>query len=86
VTVEKTSSIGGRMRRFVRGADDRASDARVAGLESRIGHLEAALEGLQDAVHREAVRHDHDTAELHKRLEPSIIARELSEDARRRGL
>lgn len=58
----------------------------VAALESRVQHLEAALEGLQDAVHRRAVIEDEHIDELRKRTEPGQIARDLSRDARRRGL
>jgi hypothetical protein len=59
---------------------------RIADLERRLAHLELTLEGLQDAVHREAQRHDAQTAELRHRTEPGAIARALSDDARRRGL
>jgi hypothetical protein len=33
-------------------------EKRVGTLEERMKHLEAQLEGLQDSVHREAVRRD----------------------------
>jgi hypothetical protein len=59
---------------------------RLDALEARMTHLEAALEGLQDALYRQAVRQDESSAELHGRTEPGRIARELSADARRRGL
>jgi hypothetical protein len=59
---------------------------RVAILEARIEHLEAALEGLQDAVDRQAVLQDERIADLRRRTEPDEMARSLSEDARRRGL
>lgn len=49
-------------------------------------HLELALEGLQDAVHRRAVHEDETIDELRRRTEPSQIARDLSRDARKRGL
>jgi len=49
-------------------------------------HLEAALEGLQDALYRLAQRGDESIEELRRRTEPGRIARELSDDARRRGL
>ena len=61
-------------------------DRRLAALEARMGHLETALEGLQDALYRQAVREDESVAELRERTEPARIARELSADARRRGL
>jgi hypothetical protein len=55
-------------------------------LEARIEHLETAHEGLQDAVHRRAILEDEHIGELHRRTEPNQIARELSRDARKRGL
>ena len=61
-------------------------DRRLDGLEARMTHLEAALEDLQDALYRQAVRADESRADLHERTEPGRIARELSADARRRGL
>jgi hypothetical protein len=59
---------------------------RVAETERRLAHLESALEGLQDAVHRESVRRNEQTAELRNRTEPGEMARALSDDARERGL
>jgi hypothetical protein len=59
---------------------------RLRGLEERVQHLEAMVEGLQDAVHRDAVRHDERMAELERKTEPEALARALSDDARRRGL
>jgi uncharacterized coiled-coil protein SlyX len=61
-------------------------ERRLDGLEARMTHLEAALEDLQDALYRQAVRADESSADLHARTEPGRIARELSADARRRGL
>lgn len=55
-------------------------------LEARIEHLEGELEGLQDAVYRHAVLEDEKIGELRRRMEPGQLARDLSEDARRRGL
>jgi hypothetical protein len=60
--------------------------ARVDELERRLGHLELALEGLQDAVHRDSLRQNAETAELRRRTDPGEIARALSDDARKRGL
>jgi hypothetical protein len=59
---------------------------RVAALEARLDHIESELEGLQDAVHRQAVREHDNVEDLRRRLAPERIARELSDDARRRGL
>jgi hypothetical protein len=63
-----------------------AKDARVEELERRVNQLEAQLEGLQDAVHRDAVRRDEREARLERRTEPQQMARSLSRDARSRGL
>ena len=55
-------------------------------LEARVQHLEAELEGLQDAVYRRAVAEDEQIDDLRRRTAPEQLARDLSEDARRRGL
>jgi hypothetical protein len=55
-------------------------------LVERLDALEAMIEGLQDAVDRQARRQDERLTELGRRLEPTELARVLSEDARRRGL
>jgi hypothetical protein len=55
-------------------------------LEARVKHLEAALEGLQDAVYRQAQLGEAQHEELRKRMEPGQMAIDLAEDARRRGL
>lgn len=60
--------------------------ASVTELGRRVDRLEAQLEALQDAVHRDAVRRDERQARLERRTEPDEIARALSSDARRRGL
>ena len=39
---------------------------RIDALERRVGHLEAALEGLQDAVYRQDTLHDRQIADLRK--------------------
>lgn len=59
---------------------------RLERLEARVEHLDAALELLQDAVYRQAVREDNNIGELRRRTEPAQLARDLSRDARRRGL
>jgi uncharacterized coiled-coil protein SlyX len=63
-----------------------SDEARLESLEARVGHLEAALEGLQDAVHRRSLLDDEQMEELRRRTEPGQMARDISEDARRRGL
>jgi hypothetical protein len=64
----------------------RAPEAPNEALERRIEHLEAALEGLQDAVHRESTRQCEEIEKLRRRIEPGEMARSLSDDARRRGI
>lgn len=45
-----------------------------------------ALEGLQDAVYRQAILEDDKIDEVRRRTAPEQMARDLSRDARRRGL
>ena len=59
---------------------------RVVALEARIEHLEAALEGLQDAVYRQAQHNEEKHGELRARMEPERMAKDLAQDALRRGL
>jgi hypothetical protein len=49
-------------------------------------HLEAELEGLQDAVYRQAVLEGKHVEALRRRTSPQQLSRDLSDDARRRGL
>ena len=55
-------------------------------VEARIEHLETALEGLQDALCRHEVLDEENISGLHRRMDPEQIVRDLSQDARRRGL
>jgi hypothetical protein len=55
-------------------------------LEARLERLEKALEGLQDALYRHEVLEEENIGELHRRTEPDQMARDLSQNARRRGL
>ncbi len=59
---------------------------RLETLEARVEHLEGELEGLQDAMYRQAVLEDEQIDEVRKQLAPEQMARELSRHARRRGL
>ena len=61
-------------------------EQRVDMLDVRVEHLEAELEGLQDAVYRRAVLEDEQVDELRRRTAPEQLARDMSQDARRRGL
>jgi hypothetical protein len=58
----------------------------IDALESRVADLEVMVQGLQDAVHREAVRRDEQAARLERKVEPRELARVLADDARERGL
>jgi uncharacterized coiled-coil protein SlyX len=62
------------------------SEHRLETLEARLERLEKALEGIQDALYRHEVLQDRNDSELRRRTEPEQIARDLSQDARRRGL
>ena len=59
---------------------------RIESLETRVTHLEAMIEGLQDAVHREAVRSNTRLDEMERNIEPAELSRRISKDARERGL
>jgi hypothetical protein len=65
---------------------DRDVIRRLEAVEARSQRLEAALEDMQDALYRQAQREDETRADLLERTAPDRIARELSADARRRGL
>jgi hypothetical protein len=65
---------------------DRRLERRLERTDQRLAHLEAQVEQLQDALYRQARRGDETHEELLRRTEPERIARELSDDARRRGL
>jgi hypothetical protein len=65
---------------------DRRLERRLERTEQRLADLEAQVEGLQDALYRQARRGADTHEELLRRTEPERIARELSDDARRRGL
>jgi hypothetical protein len=58
----------------------------IDALEGRVADLEEMVVGLQDAVHRDAMRRDEQIARLERRMEPRELARALSEDARERGI
>ena len=62
------------------------SERRLEIVLARVQRLEAEVEGLQDAVHRQAVLHDARIDELNRRTKPHQMARDLSQDARRHGV
>jgi hypothetical protein len=59
---------------------------RLERVEARIKHLETALEGLQDARYRHEALDEENISELHRGIDPEQIARDLNQDAPRRGL
>jgi hypothetical protein len=65
---------------------DAGWEQRLETLAARVEHLEAELEGLQDAVYRQAVLEQENIGDLRRRTEPEQLARDLGRDARRRGL
>jgi hypothetical protein len=68
------------------GSPDADWERRLTTLNARVEHLEKELEGLQDAVYRRATLGDEQIGDLRRRMEPERLARDLNEDARRRGL
>jgi uncharacterized coiled-coil protein SlyX len=68
------------------GSPDAGWEHRLEKLEARMEHLERALEGLQDSVYRQARLEHENVGELRRRTEPEQMARDLSQDARKRGL
>ena len=70
----------------MRAAGGFPGEHRIATLEARVEHLEATLEGFQDAVYRQSVLEGRRIAELNKRTAPHEMARALSQDARRHGV
>lgn len=60
--------------------------AALIGLERRLAHLEALVEGLQDSVHRESTRQRKQIADLEAQIEPAALAVALDKNARQRGL
>jgi uncharacterized coiled-coil protein SlyX len=59
---------------------------RIVALERRVEELEALLEGLQDAVHREMTRQSRELAALAARTQAPEMARALGKYSRERGL
>lgn len=84
--MERFATLGRKPRDSAASSPPTAAPQTPQSLEQRVAHLEAALEALQDQLHRESQRRDNEIAELHRQLRPEELARELSDDARRRGL
>lgn len=83
MATERTGDVGG-------GSAPRSPDVdhdqRLEAIEARMEHLEKAFEGLQDAVYRQAQLEEENIGELRRRMVPEQLARDLSQDARTRGL
>jgi hypothetical protein len=92
----RSAPLGERLRRLWRGrrrgpafdiaTADGDQERRLTLVEARVEHLEAQLEGLQDALYRHQVLVEGNIGELRSRTEPEQLARDLSDDARKRGL
>ena len=63
----------------------RKPDESLPALEARVAHLEAMVEGLQDAVHRDSLRVNAQLDDVRKRLDPGELSRALSREQRKRG-
>ncbi len=61
-------------------------ERRIVALEQRVEQLEALLEGLQDSIHREAIRQDKAIEALDARTQAPEMARALGKYSRERGL
>jgi hypothetical protein len=55
-------------------------------LQTQLNYVETLLEGLQDAVHRRSALEDKRNEELMRRIEPAQLAKDIANDARRRGV
>ena len=66
--------------------EDKARGDRLAMLEERIVYLERLLEGLQDSVHRMAVRQQQEMEALREKTEPAQLARAVGRYSQRQGL
>ena len=87
VLVDRLRELGRRQRAHGdESGDQNSAELRIEILEQRIQHLESMLEGLQDAVDRQASKQAEQISELRRRTDPAEMARALSEDARKRGI
>ena len=80
------SRLGRLLSRRVAAEPAQPAPADLRPLVERLNKLEAMVEALQDSVNRQDKRHDERLDELARQLQPSQLARTLSEDARKRGL
>jgi hypothetical protein len=66
--------------------DEVDHEPRIGALEQRVEQLEALLEGLQDSIHREAIRQDKAIEALDAKTQAPEMARALGKHSRERGL
>ena len=66
--------------------DEVGREPRIDALEQRVEQLEALLEGLQDSIHREAIRQDKAIEALDAKTQAPEMARALGKYSRERGL
>ena len=66
--------------------DEVDRERRIGALEQRVEQLEALLEGLQDSIHREAIRQDKAIEALDAKTQAPEMARALGKYSRERGL
>ncbi len=78
--------VGPREERAAPAATEEPAPQSSDTIEPRLAHLESLVEGLQDAVDRQAHRYEEELDELRQSVQPEELAKSLSEDARRRGL
>jgi hypothetical protein len=81
------------VRRAATASDQRAAPTRsasehvrVRALEGRVAELEELVQGLQDSVYRESLRHSRLISELQSQVHPEAMGAALTKDARDRGL
>ena len=92
MTMAERAGLIARIRRLAIARDRPRSSAgaplseRLQAVETRLGHLEQLVEGLQDSVHRESDRHAKLIADLQDQIQPGAMGAALAEDARERGL
>ena len=67
-------------------SEDKSRQDRLASLEERLVYLERLVEGLQDSVHRGAVRQQREMEALREKTEPAQLARALGRFSQKRGL
>jgi Tfp pilus assembly protein FimV len=67
-------------------AGDVDRERQVVALEQRVEQLEALVEGLQDSIHREAIRQDKAIEALDARTQAPELARALGKYSREHGL